>query len=140
MCGVRPGKDDPNRTRIAVNGGDIYYNGDVATPNRFLELVKLLINGVLPRPGAKFLCFDAKIIYLHTPLEELEYVRVKLMDIPQEFIDEFKLLNFECNGWIYFEIIRGCYGLNQSGKLANDLICTRLKNTDYYEAATTPGL
>ena len=39
VCKVRPGKDNPNRTRITVNGGDIYYNGDVATPTGSLELV-----------------------------------------------------------------------------------------------------
>ena len=27
VCDVRPGKDDPNRTRITVSGGDIYYQG-----------------------------------------------------------------------------------------------------------------
>ena len=30
--------------------------------------------------------------------------------------------------------------LPQSGRLANDLLHTRLEKSDYYEAATTPGL
>ena len=129
VCKVRPGKDDPNQTRITVNGGDIYYAGDVATPTGSLELVKLIINSVLSRPGAKFACFDLKNFYLDTPLEESEYVWIKLTEIPQEFIDEYTLLNFQCNGWIYFEIIRGCYGLKQSGKLANELLHTRLEKS-----------
>ena len=126
VCKVRPGKDDPNRTRITVNGGDIYYSGDVVTPTGYLELVKLIINSVLSRPGAKFACFDVKTFYLDTPLEEPEYVRIKLTDIPQEFLDENTLLNFQRNGWIYFEIICECYGLKKSGKLANDLLRTCL--------------
>ena len=74
MCEVRPGKDDPNQTRITVNGGDIYYDGNVATPTGSLELVKLMINSVLSRHGAKFACFDIKTFYLDTPLEKPEYV------------------------------------------------------------------
>ena len=88
MCEVRPGKDDPNRTRIFVNGGNIYNAGDVVTPTGSLELVKLIINSVLSRPGAKFACFDVKNFYLNTPLEESEFVQINLTDIPQEFLDE----------------------------------------------------
>ena len=44
------------------------------------------------------------------------------------------------NGFIYFEILRGCYGLPQSGMLANNLIRTCLNKNGYFEAATTPGL
>ena len=43
-------------------------------------------------------------------------------------------------GWVYFEIVRGCYGLPQSRHLANDLLRTRLKKAGYFETATTPGL
>ena len=43
-------------------------------------------------------------------------------------------------GWVYFEIVCGCYGLLQSGRLANDLLRTRLENAGYFETATTPGL
>ena len=69
-----------------------------------------------------------------------EYVRIKLSDIPQEFIDKFNLTELVHNGWMYFEIIRYCYGLPQSGKFANDLPCTWLEKAVYYEVATTPGL
>ena len=46
----------------------------------------------------------------------------------------------ERHGWVYFEIVRGCYGLPQSGKLANDKLRSRLEDAQYYETATTPGL
>ena len=70
----------------------------------------------------------------------LEFVKIKLTNIPQEFIDEYNLLEFEHQGWIFFEVIKGCYGLPQSGKLANDLLRKRLNKEGYFEAATTPGL
>lgn len=140
VCEVRPEKDDPNRTRITIGGNRIIYPGDVGTPTGSLELLKLVINSVLSRPGAKFACFDVKNFYLETPMERSEFVKIKIEDIPQEFIDEYDLLQFAHNGWVYFEIVRGCYGLPQSGKLANDLLRTRLNKAGYYEAATTPGL
>ena len=42
-----------------------------------------------------------------------EYVRIKLLYIPQEFIEEYILTEVVENEWIYFEILRGCYGLPQ---------------------------
>ena len=75
-----------------------------------------------------------------SPMDRSEYVRIKLSDIPQEFIDEYDLSEADQHGWIYFEILRRCYGLPKSGRLANDLLRTRLEKAEYYEAATTPGL
>ena len=66
-------------------------------------------------------------------------MRIKFSAIPQKFIEEYELSKASQNGWIYFKILCGCYGLPQSGRLANDLLCTRLEKAGYYEAATTPG-
>ena len=113
---------------------------DVGTPTGSLELVKLIINSVLSRRNARFFSFDLKKIYLQTPMDRSEYVCIKLSDIPQEFIEEYTLSKAAQNGWIYFKILRRCYSLPQSGRLANDLLRTRLEKADYYEAATTSGL
>ena len=61
-------------------------------------------------------------------------------DIPKVFIKEYILLPMVHNVWIYFEIVRGCYGLPQSGILANNLLRTPLNKKCYFKAATTPGL
>ena len=73
-------------------------------------------------------------------MDRSEYVCIKFSDIPQEFIEEYNLSEAAQNGWVYFKILRRCYGLPQSGRLANDLLHIRLEKSDYYEAATTPGL
>ena len=73
-------------------------------------------------------------------MERSKYVRIKLSDIPQEFIEEYDLTEAAQNGWIYFDIICGCYGLLQSVRLANDLLRTRPEKAGYYEASTTPGI
>ena len=73
-------------------------------------------------------------------MERSKYLRINLSDIPHEFIKEYDLTQSVQNRWIYFEILRGCYGLQQSGRLANDLLRTRLEKSGYYKAYTTPGL
>jgi hypothetical protein len=69
-----------------------------------------------------------------------EYVRIKKLDIPDEFILEYNLLGCNRNSWVYFEICQGCYGLPQYGILANNLLCSRLVTEGFYESISTPGL
>ena len=140
VCEVRPQKADPNRTRITVAGGNIHVDYDIGTPTADLTLIKLMINSVLSRPGARFACFDAANFYLQTPMDRPEYVRIKYSDIPDEFAQEYGLEAYIHKGWVYFAVVRGAYGLPQSGKLANDLLRTRLNAAGYFEAPTTPGL
>ena len=97
-------------------------SGDVGTNTASLELIKLLLNSVLSRRGARFSIIDQKNFYLDTPMPEPGYVCIKLSDIPDEFIKEYNLTGRDRNGWIYFEICQGCYGLPQAGILANDLL------------------
>eukprot|EP00804_Cyclotella_cryptica_P030727 CCRYP_009139-RA/>CCRYP_009139-RA protein AED:0.22 eAED:0.22 QI:0/0/0/1/0/0/4/0/733 len=105
-----------------------------------LELVKLMINSILSRPNAQFCTFDIANFYLGTPLDRPEYVRIRLDDIPQEFIDEYNLTQHVRDGWVYFKIVRGVYGLPQSGILANQLLEKRLNAAGYYQLDATPGL
>ena len=126
VCEVKPHKEDPNRTCITVAVSQNFYPGDVGTPTSSLDLVKLIINTFLSRQNARFVCLKFKNFYLQTEMEQSEYVRIKLSDIPQEFIEEYDLTQAVQNGWIYFEILRGCYGLPQSGRLDNELLCTCL--------------
>jgi hypothetical protein len=140
VCEVRPEKDDPDRTRITIGGSRICFPGDVGTNTASLELFKVLLNSVLSRKGARFSTIDLKNFYLDTPMPDPEYVRIKITDIPAEFIEEYKLAGTDRDGWIYLEIRRGCYGLPQAGILANDLLRSRLLVEGYYEVESTPGL
>eukprot|EP00804_Cyclotella_cryptica_P010962 CCRYP_016693-RC/>CCRYP_016693-RC protein AED:0.38 eAED:0.38 QI:0/-1/0/1/-1/0/1/0/316 len=44
------------------------------------------------------------------------------------------------NGWVYFEIRKGIYGLPQSGILAQKLLADHLAQNSYYQCECTPGL
>jgi hypothetical protein len=141
VCEIHEGKDDENRTRITVGGNLICYPGNAGTNTASLELIKLMLNSVISRKGAQFACIDIKNVYLDTPMEDPEYVHIKITDIPEEFILEYGLAGKEDkNGWIYFEIQQGCYGLPQAGILANNLLHCQLEEEGYYEAHSTPGL
>ena len=140
VCEVRPQKEDPNRTRITIGGNRICYPGDTGTKTGSLEVVKLLFNGILSQPNAKFACFDIKNFNLGTPLNQPEYIHINLMDIPAEFTTEYNLHSFVHDGWIYFEITKAIYGLKQASKLANDLLTDHLGSHGYFLTAMTPGL
>ena len=140
VCEVKYHKGYPNHTRITVAGSQICYPGDVGTPTSSLDLVKLTINSVLLRRNARFVSFDLKNFYLQTPMEQSEYMPIKLSNIPQELIEEYDLSKAYQNGWICFEFLHGCYGLPQSVRLSNNLLRTLLEKAGCYEATTTPGL
>jgi hypothetical protein len=69
-----------------------------------------------------------------------EYVCIKILNIPNKFIDEYKLTGLDPDGWNYFKIHQGCYSLPQEGILANNLLQSHLEAKGFYEAASTPGL
>jgi hypothetical protein len=84
VCEVRPDKDDPDHTRITIGGNLTCFPGDVGTNTASLELVKLLLNSVLSQKGARSSSIILKNFYLDTPMIDLEYVRIKISDIPAE--------------------------------------------------------
>ena len=83
----------------------------MGTNTAALELVKLLLNSVLSHSGTRFSSINLKNFYLDTPMPEPEYVCIKISNILDKFINKYKLVGLDRDGWIYFEIRQGCYGL-----------------------------
>ena len=79
-------------------------------------------------------------MYLATPMDCYEYMRMPLSIIPENIIRQYNLCERSKNDYVYMEIIRGMYGLPQAGILANQLLRKRLKPHGYYEVQHTPGL
>ena len=114
VCTIRPEKAEQERTRFTVGGDRINYPGDVATPTAEMLVAKMLFNSVVSTKGAKFMTMDISNFYLMTPLKRPEFIRIKLSDIPDEILKEYKLKEkVTKNGSIYIEAIRGMYGLPQ---------------------------
>jgi hypothetical protein len=64
-----------------------------------------------------------------------------LTDIPDEIIGEYKLHEKATpDGWIYFKVVRGMYGLPQSGPNSHDELEERLNKEGYYKSPLVPAL
>ncbi len=136
----RPQKEDPNRVRITVGGNLIDYPGELTTRTADLTTAKILWNSTLSTPNAKFGTADVGNFYLATPRDRFEYMRIKAELVLEKFKQQYKLHDKIYKGFIYMEIRRGCYGLPQSGILANKLLKKRMAQHGYFEVPHTPGL
>jgi hypothetical protein len=136
----RPHKEIKKRIRLTVGGNRIEYNGPVATKTSDLTTVKCLLNSVLSTPDAQFCTADIKDFYLNTPMEEFEYMRIRVTDIPPDIMRRYDLDSKIHNGYVYVEIRKGMYGLPQAGRLANDRLVKFLATHGYHQTTHTHGL
>ena len=91
-----------------VGGNRINYPGKVATPTAEMLVAKLFFNSVISTHGARFMTMDIANFYLLTPLKRPEYVKIKLRDIPEEIINEYKLQDLAtADGNVYIEATKG---------------------------------
>jgi hypothetical protein len=141
VCTVQPEKAEPNQTRFTVRGDRINYPGKVAIPTAEMLVAKMLFNSVIFTKGARFMMVDISNFYLMTPLHRLKFIRMKLSDIPDEVIDEYKLKEkATLDGSIYIKAKQGMYGLPQSGLLAKELLEKQLNKHSYRQSKLVPAL
>ncbi len=123
-----------------IGGNCICFPSKVGTNTTSLELVKLLLNSMLSCLGADLSSIDLQNLYFDTPMPDPKYICIKIADIPAEFIEEYNLQGRDCDGWIYFKIFQGCYGLPQASILANNFLRSHLLAEGYNKSKFTPGL
>jgi hypothetical protein len=141
VCSIRPEKAEQHRTRFTVGGDRVNYPGEVATPTAEMLVAKILFNSVISTLKAKFMTINISNFYLMTPLKWPEFIRMKLSNIPEEIIAEYKLRAIVTqDGLIYIQANKGMYGLPQSGLLANELFEQRLNTHGYRQSKLVPGL
>ena len=108
---------------MVVGGNFIDYPGNMSTSTADLPTSKILFNSVLSKPNTKFMTINIGNFYLNTPMTRFEYMKIHLLDIPQEIIDKYHLESIkDNNSFIYIKIQKGMYGLPQAGILANNLL------------------
>jgi hypothetical protein len=131
-------KQKKERVRLTVGGDRLDYSGDVATSTADITTFKILINSTLSTKDAAIMMMDIKNYYLGTPLPRFEYMKMLLSRFPEEIIQKYNINALAFDGWVYIEIRKGMYGLNQAGLIANQLLQTRLAPFGYYPARHTP--
>ncbi len=68
-------------------------------------------------------------------------MRLKITDIPEEIIKQYKLkLSATPDRYVYCEITRGMYGLPQAGIIAQELLEKQLTEYGYYQSKIINGL
>jgi hypothetical protein len=139
---LRPQKSEVECTQLTVGGNLTNYPGNRSTKTAGLMTANLLFNSVVSTLGAKFMGMDLKNFYLYMPLNHFEYMmKMPIYLIPDEIIEQYKLLPLVYNGYIYIEIQKGMYGLLQAGiLLANQLLQKCLTVHGYMPTPQTPGL
>ena len=84
---------------------------------------EFFLNSTISTEGAKFMTSNIQNFYLNTSLDCPEDVKIKIDNIPQEIINEFKLnSNIYQKGYLYLKLSKGMYVLKQTGLLAQQLI------------------
>ncbi len=72
---------------------------------------KILWNSVISTKDAHFAGADIENMYLKTPLDWFEYMKIPIALLPNNIINHYQLWEKVLNGYIYMEIRKGMYGL-----------------------------
>jgi hypothetical protein len=101
---------------------------------------KIIWNSVISTNNARFAGADIKNMYLETPLDQYEYMKMPSALFTTDIIEHYTLNEKLLGGYVYMEVRKGMYGLPQAGVLANKLLKERLARHEYFEQPHTPGL
>ena len=108
-----------HRVRGTIGGDQIDFDGDTAAYTASMPTLKILLNAVVSKPGAKFATADIKDYYLGPPLVDkygnpaVEYMCINLAD-------------FEHHGHVFMESSKSIYDLPQAGRQAQDRLVEHL--------------
>ena len=94
-----PQKADANRVLLTVGGNLINYPYELTTCTADLTTTKLMWNSTISTPGTRYACSDIVNMYLETPLDRPEYMRMAIILIPQAIIDQYDLMPKVLNGY-----------------------------------------
>ena len=140
VAALKPLKAEMHRVRFTIAHHHHDYTGATSTPTVDMPTVKCHLNSTISTPNARYATIDISDFYLNTLMARPEYMRIPLKMIPQSIIDTYNLQPLIHNGYIYFQVDKGLYGLVQAGKLAYDQLLQRLQSAHFYPAPHAPGL
>ena len=71
---------------MTAGGNKLEYTGVTSTDVASLTTTKIHLNSVVSNPTTKYMTADIKYFYYGPPLERFEYLRVPLMQVPDEIV------------------------------------------------------
>jgi hypothetical protein len=124
-----------------VGGNPLHYPGNCGTPTVDMITVKIHLNSVISTKNTRYCTIDLKDFYLNTPMDQPEYMCMKISNLPPDFVKAYNLIGLATdNGTVYVKIQKGMYGLPQAGILAQNLLEKCLNQHGYQQSNITPGL
>jgi hypothetical protein len=104
-CEIKPNKEEKHCTQLTAGGDRIHYPYNVGTPTVDKTLVKVLLNRIISKENTQCIILDAKDFYLNTLMKRFKYMRLKLNNISEEIITEYKLREMVTeDGYVYCKI------------------------------------
>ena len=78
--------------------------------------VKIHLNSMISTKDAWYCTINLEDFYLNTPMEQPEYMTMKMAKIPEDFVTAYNLPALVVpNGYVSIKIQKGMYGLPQAG-------------------------
>ena len=120
ICDYKPLKKEKFRVRCTVGGNKLEYEDDPSSPAAGLLDIKIHLNSTISdaSKGARYATADIENMYLNNPMKTYRYMRIPIVDIPNEILQKYNIKHLIHNGHIYVEIRKGMYGLKEAGIIA----------------------
>ena len=137
----RPQKEDPNRVRITVGGNLIDYPSELTTHTADMVSSKILWNSVISTKDACFAGTDIKNMYLETPLDQYEFMKMPITLFPADI--NYKLKSKALNGYwlcLHGNLKGHVWTATSSGYTCNKPLKERLARHGFFEQPHTPSL
>ena len=83
---------------------------------------------------------DLKDMFLHSPMQDPEFMKVPIKYFPQDICNRYNLLSKVHKGYIYIRIKKGMYGLKQGALLAFETLETLLLDAGYVPILGSTGM
>ncbi|KAL7483745.1 hypothetical protein ACHAW6_009387 [Cyclotella cf. meneghiniana] len=84
---------------------------------------------------------DINFFYLNTLFKRFEYLKLRLTNLKEDVSAYYKLQEKTTpDGFVYFEVRKGMYGLPQAGLLVQEWLEKRLNENGFTQLKFTPGL
>ncbi len=141
MCDFRPLKAEHHRCRLVVGGDKLPYASNSAVPAANLVESKILFNSTISQPKARFMTVDISNFFLSSIMHDLEFMKIHQNDIPSNIHERYDSTSYmDGNGFVYFKIIKGMYGLKQVAILAYNQLKTNLALHGYFPIPHMVGM
>ena len=126
---------------MKVGGDRIYDHGYSITPTAGLLTVKLLFNSVIITTNDEFITLCIKIFYLNNTLARYKKIRLKMIDLLEDIIEEYKLrVKLPNKSSVYVDMHKGMYGFPHSGFIAQKTFEGQWHKYGYHKIKYTLGL